>query len=54
MNTGRAESFCVMSDLRTALSDAHLYGILDMGYVKADRAESVTRDLLKGGVDLLG
>ena len=42
-----------MSDLRTALSGAHLYGILDMGYVKAERAESVTRDLLKGGVDLL-
>jgi thiamine-phosphate pyrophosphorylase len=42
-----------MSDLRTALSGAHLYGILDMGYVTPERAESVTRDLLKGGVDLL-
>ncbi len=42
-----------MSDLGTALNEARLYGILDMGYVTAERAESVARDLLKGGVDLL-
>jgi thiamine-phosphate pyrophosphorylase len=42
-----------MSAARNRLREARLYGILDMGYVSAADAESVTRDLLKGGVDLL-
>lgn len=42
-----------MRDFRNALAEARLYGILDMGYVTAERAEAMARDLLKGGVDLL-
>ena len=42
-----------MSDSRHALAEARLYGILDMGYVKADEAEQVAKALLTGGVDLL-
>lgn len=42
-----------MTDTRNALAEARLYGILDMGYVTAERAEETTRALLKGGVDLL-
>lgn len=36
-----------------ALVGTRLYGILDMGYVAEERAESVARDLLDGGVGLL-
>ena len=35
------------------LSDALLYGILDLGYVAADDAERVTERMLTGGVDVL-
>lgn len=35
------------------LSEARLYGILDLGYVAADQAENMTRLLLEGGVDLI-
>ena len=35
------------------LSDARLYGILDLGYTAADDAERVTERLLAGGVDVL-
>ncbi len=35
------------------LSDALLYGILDLGYVAADDAERVTESMLAGGVDVL-
>ena len=35
------------------LSDALLYGILDLGYVAAGDAERVTESLLAGGVDVL-
>ncbi|MBK1883498.1 thiamine phosphate synthase [Luteolibacter pohnpeiensis] len=34
-------------------SDPKLYAILDLGYVSATDAEEVTRELLKGGADLL-
>ncbi|MFC7339101.1 thiamine phosphate synthase [Haloferula chungangensis] len=43
----------MMTDPRKALADARLYGILDLGYVTAEKAEEATRALLKGGVDLL-
>ena len=36
-----------------SLRDAHLYGILDTGYVQEHSLESVAEALLKGGVDLL-
>ena len=35
------------------LSDALLYGILDLGYTAADDAERVTERMLAGGVDVL-
>ena len=35
------------------LSDALLYGILDLGYTAADDAERVTESMLAGGVDVL-
>ncbi|HSJ04280.1 MAG: thiamine phosphate synthase [Verrucomicrobium sp.] len=34
-------------------ADAHLYGILDLGYVQPADVERVTCELLAGGVDLL-
>ena len=36
-----------------ALSDARLYGILDLGYVAADDLERVAWQMLAGGVDVL-
>ena len=36
-----------------AISEALLYGILDLGYVNVPRLEHVTERLLEGGVDLL-
>ena len=36
-----------------ALSDCHLYGIVDLGYVAAGDVPSMTRKLLAGGVDIL-
>ncbi len=36
-----------------SLADAHLYGILDLGYVAADDSERVTDQMLAGGVDVL-
>jgi len=36
-----------------ALAEARLYGIVDLGYVKADRAPVAAALLLKGGVDVL-
>ena len=35
------------------LSEARLYGILDLGYTAADDAERVTAQMLTGGVDVL-
>lgn len=35
------------------MKDSRLYGILDLGYVTPENAETVTRSLLDGGVDLL-
>lgn len=35
------------------LSDCRLYGILDTGYVSPDRMETMARDLIAGGVDML-
>ncbi len=35
------------------LSDALLYGILDLGYARPDRLESITQKMLEGGVDVL-
>lgn len=35
------------------LSNARLYGIVDLGYVKPDAVESMTRALVEGGVDVL-
>ncbi|MDQ3200532.1 MAG: thiamine phosphate synthase [Verrucomicrobiota bacterium] len=37
----------------TALADARLYAILDLDYVASDKAETVVRDLIRGGVDLI-
>ena len=36
-----------------ALSDCHLYGIVDLGYVKPEAVVSMTRALVEGGVDIL-
>ena len=36
-----------------AISDALLYGILDLGYIHPDQLEYVTEQLLEGGVDVL-
>jgi thiamine-phosphate pyrophosphorylase len=35
------------------LSDGHLYGILDLGYVKPEAIVATTRALVEGGVDIL-
>jgi thiamine-phosphate pyrophosphorylase len=35
------------------LDDCYLYGIVDLGYVAAEDAESVTRTLLAGGADIV-
>ncbi len=35
------------------LSDCHLYGILDLGYVHAGDAGSMARRMLEGGVDVI-
>ena len=35
------------------ISHCHLYGILDLGYVKPENVVSMTRALLQGGVDVL-
>ncbi|MDE0826672.1 MAG: thiamine phosphate synthase [Akkermansiaceae bacterium] len=48
----RKELFEAMT-LRERLAAARLYGIVDLGYVSADRIEAVTAELLTGGVDLL-
>ncbi|MDX2079748.1 MAG: thiamine phosphate synthase [Terrimicrobiaceae bacterium] len=37
----------------TPLSDATLYGIIDLGYVTADEAPDAARELLAGGVGVL-
>ena len=37
----------------SALADARLYGIVDLGYVKADTAPVAAEKLLEGGVDIL-
>ncbi len=36
-----------------SLTDCRLYGILDLGYVKAAEAEEVTKAMIRGGVDLI-
>lgn len=36
-----------------SLAEARLYGILDLGYVTLERVETVTEQMLAGGVDLL-
>jgi thiamine-phosphate pyrophosphorylase len=35
------------------LSSCHLYGIVDLGYVKPDDVPAITRALIQGGVDIL-
>ena len=35
------------------ITDALLYGILDLGYVSADEVEHMTEQMLAGGVDVL-
>ncbi len=40
-------------DARQALSQARLYGILDLGYVEPDELADMARRMLAGGVDLL-
>ena len=37
----------------SALADARLYGIVDLGYVTADTAPVAAEKLLEGGVDIL-
>ena len=36
-----------------SLHDCRLYGILDLGYVKAGDAAQITREMIEGGVDLI-
>lgn len=40
-------------NVRERLSEARLYGILDMGYVSEDEMSQAAEDLLMGGVDVL-
>src|SRR5690242_3734379 len=42
-----------MLSLSMNISDAHLYGILDLGYVEPSEIERVTEQLCAGGVDIL-
>lgn len=35
------------------IADCRLYGILDLGYVSPDRAGSMTRDMIRGGIDAI-
>lgn len=39
--------------MRSALKNASLYGICDLGYVSSEKAEDVSRALLAGGVGVL-
>ena len=39
--------------MRSALENALLYGICDLGYVSSEKAEDVSRALLAGGVGIL-
>ena len=39
--------------MRSALENAVLYGICDLGYVSSEKAEDVSRSLLAGGVGIL-
>ena len=41
------------ASLLKAISSAHLYGILDLGYVKPEAITDMTRSLVEGGVDIL-
>src|SRR5215216_2189664 len=36
-----------------SLHDCRLYGILDLGYVKADDAVQIVEQMIEGGVDLI-
>ena len=36
-----------------SLHDCRLYGILDLGYVKAGDAAQITMEMIEGGVDLI-
>lgn len=36
-----------------AIADCYLYGILDLGYVSADRAIETARKMIEGGVDII-
>ena len=38
---------------RSQLSEAHLYGIVDFGYVAEEKMEEVTSQLLNGGADVI-
>ena len=38
---------------RSTLSEAHLYGIVDLGYTNPDELTEVTSKMLKGGVDVV-
>jgi thiamine-phosphate pyrophosphorylase len=42
-----------LSQRRTALASAHLYAILDTGYVAPDRLYRVAQQLVRSGVDVL-
>ena len=43
-----------MSDARMkSIADCRLYGIVDLGYVRRDRIEDVTRQMCEGGIDIL-
>jgi len=39
--------------MKDALKNAKLYGIVDRGYVGVEDVESVTDELIKGGVDVI-
>ena len=40
--------------MKLNLNDAHLYGIIDLGYVEESNAVRVAEAMIKGGVDLIG
>ena len=54
MSLELATLLCACSDAAMKpLAEARLYGILDLGYVAPERAETVTEQMLAGGVDLV-
>ncbi|MGA8655243.1 MAG: thiamine phosphate synthase [Chthoniobacterales bacterium] len=59
MATGVQRTACALDEPRhtdlemKTMSECYLYGIVDRGYVASERIESVTDELVRGGIDML-